>query len=138
MVNSSNRAAQAPPEQGIQGQVLWLDGNQMPSSTPTDTETASPVKTTLWIFSGKIAAPSGPTWPICEARCHSALVATIESDDLGYYTAALAPGEYTLLAEYGEVLYLNRFSGSGHFASVTVQPGKISEFNLHNTEAAYF
>lgn len=130
--------AQPSSNQGIRGQVLWLGGNQMPSPNVSSTGTCKPIKTRLWIFTGQVAAPSKPTWPIREARNHPALVTIIESDALGNYNATLPPGEYTLLAEYGEVLYLNQFSSSGHFASVTVYPGKMSEFSLHNAESAYF
>ncbi|HEY9737391.1 MAG TPA: carboxypeptidase-like regulatory domain-containing protein [Trichocoleus sp.] len=125
------------PAQGIHGQVVRLSGNHMPGVGPSS-GSREPVQTCLWIFSGSIPAAGNPYWALSEARNHPALVTQVASDADGRYSVSLPPGEYTVLAEYDDSLYLNQFSGSGHFATVTVHPSQVSELNLHNTEAAYF
>ncbi|MBD2256834.1 hypothetical protein [Pseudanabaena sp. FACHB-2040] len=128
----------APVTQGIQGQVLRLSGNQMPSVGSASLGQAEPVQTVVWIFAGQIPATGSPYWPVSEAQDHPALVVRVSGDEAGRYAAELAAGEYTVFAESGENLYLNRFSGSGNFASVVVEPGQAVELDLQNTEAASF
>ncbi|WP_448379616.1 hypothetical protein [Gloeomargarita sp.] len=60
------------------------------------------------------------------------------SDKDGRFQVGLPVGEYTLLIEDGEDLYLNEFGGDGTFATVQVQPQQITSVELRNTEQATF
>jgi hypothetical protein len=125
--------------QGIQGVVRRLTGNHMPrigDRTPGDT--TEPVQTTVWIFTGQILSYGSAHWAVSEARQHSRLMKQVESDATGQFSAELPLGEYTVMAQYGDDLYLNAFLGNGSYATVQVESGQIVEVLLDNTESAAF
>ena len=130
--------------QGIQGQVTQLSGDYMPRLSPSaeaftfNPPSHSKVQTQIWIFAGRIPGSSSPQWPVARADEHRSFVRTVESDAEGRYTVALDPGEYTVFAQYGDMLYLNAFQGDGSFQSVTVNPEEIVNLDLVNTSGATF
>ena len=124
--------------QGIKGTVMRVTGNQMPTLGDNTPRTQpQPVKTHVWFFSGRIAG-KGSRWPISEARKHSNLVGSVESDTKGEFSMELPPGEYTLFAQYDSDLYLNSFLSDGSYRSVQVVDGKMTNLDLLNTEKAAF
>jgi hypothetical protein len=125
--------------QGVRGDVLQVTGNQMPPLDAHDQELAQqPVRTKVWIFSGRVTSSSSPRWPLSAARQHPGLMGWTVSNSEGKFEVGLPPGEYTLLVEYGSDLYLNRFLGDGSYASVQVAANQITEVQLVNTENAVF
>lgn len=109
----------APITQGLYGQVTRLSGNHMPGNAPTSTSGGTEaVQTTVWIFAGRLAGHGSATWPVVDAAQHPGLMRQVESDPSGHYSVALPPGEYTVLAQYGDDLYLNLFQGDGSYKSV--------------------
>ncbi|MGF1566753.1 MAG: carboxypeptidase-like regulatory domain-containing protein [Nodosilinea sp.] len=128
-----------PLRQGIQGQVTRLSGNHMPGTSPApNSDQQEHVQTTVWIFTGRIAGRGSSPWLVAEAEQHPGLVNQVKSDRNGHYTIALPVGEYTVLAQYDDYLYLNSFQGDGSYQSVQVAPNQVVEFNLTNTENAFF
>jgi hypothetical protein len=75
---------------------------------------------------------------VVEAAAHPQWLGWVESDDRGQFRVGLPPGDYVLLAQYGDRLYLNSFQGDGHYTPVRVEAGKVSALDLVNTEAAFF
>lgn len=125
--------------QGIQGRVSRLSGDQMPSiGEQANSGSTEFIQTTIWIFSDRIPGNGSPQWPISEAEQHPNLVRQVESSPDGCYWVELPPGEYTIFAQYGEILYLNSFQGDGSYASVEVIPNQLVEWDLTNTENAFF
>ena len=135
----SNDIQQSSIAQGIQGRVRQLSGNQMPSNTdlPLSGNTEF-VQTTIWIFADRIPGNGSPQWSLAEAEQQPNLVSRVESDRNGDYAVELPPGEYTVLAQYGDALYLNVFQGDGSYQSIEVVPNQIQELDLTNTENAFF
>lgn len=124
--------------QGVSGVVTRLQGNQMPMVGRSTSRTApNPISTQVWIFSGRIPG-RGTHWSVSEAQKHPHLVTRVQSDDQGKFFVSLPPGEYTLFAQYDEMLYLNSFLGDGSYQSVQVSEGQITEMRLVNTEGAVF
>ncbi len=122
----------------MRGIVTCLQGNQMPTVNRNNPRSEpSPVSTDVWIFSGRIPG-KGTHWPLSEAEKHPNLVARVRSDAQGEFFVSLAPGEYTVFAQYGSDLYLNLFMGEGSYGSVQVREGKVTETRLVNTESAAF
>ena len=142
--------------QGIVGVVLSLSGDFMPRILPenepvTTDSKITPVATKIWIFAGKVRpspvqnwpqelapAPISPRLPLSEAVKLPNLLGWVMSDKDGRFQVGLPVGEYTLLIEDGEDLYLNQFAGDGTFATVQVQPQQITTVELRNTEQATF
>jgi hypothetical protein len=124
---------------GVTGAVVRVVGNQMPMIGEKTTTRKAPesVKTTVWVFSGRIPA-KGTRLAISEAKQNFNLVTQVKTDDNGKFSVKLPPGEYTLFAQYGTDLYLNSFSGDGSFSAVQVSEGKMTELRLVNNERAAF
>jgi hypothetical protein len=123
--------------QGVTGTVFSSQGNQMPGNIARSSGLL-PVQTKVWIFSDRVTSPGSPRWSLEKARQHSNLVGWGLSDDEGNFSIGLPPGEYTLLAEYGQDLYLNSFLGDGSYASIQVHPLTVTEVQLANTDGAAF
>jgi hypothetical protein len=142
--------------QGIVGVVLSLRGDFMPRILPEDEPVTTdskitPVATKIWIFAGKVRpspmknwpqefapAPISPRLPLSEAVKLPNRVGWVMSDKDGRFQVGLPVGEYTLLAEYGDDLYLNLFTGDDYFATVQVKLQQITTVELRNTENATF
>ena len=125
--------------QGIQGRVRRLSGNQMPSNTEQPVSgNIDFVQTTIWIFADRIPGNGAPQWSLAEAEQHPNLVRRVESDRHGHYAVDLPPGEYTVFAQYGDVLYLNAFQADGSYKTTEVVPNQVQELDLTNTENAFF
>jgi hypothetical protein len=127
----------AVTNQGIQGKVTRLAGNQMPGVGQSNPP-AQAVKTVVWVFRGKIPASDSPRWSIRMANNHPQKLGTITTNDQGEFSVELPVGEYTVFAESGSDLYLNHFSGDGNFGTVKVTANVIAKVRLENTENAAF
>ena len=125
--------------QGIRGQVQVLKGNHMPTNSPLP-EKHSPngIPIRLWVFAGKVQPVAGPRLPISTAKQLDNWEGWTVSDRNGQFEMGLPTGEYTILAEQGQYLYLNSFLGDGSFASTQVLQGQITEIQIVNNENATF
>jgi hypothetical protein len=118
---------------------MRLVGDYMPTvGVNPNRQPPQPVATTVWIFSGRIKSNANQFWSLKEARQHPQFLRKIRSDAQGRFEAKLQPGEYTLLAQYGDQLYLNSFEGDGSYSTIKVTRGKWTEVDLVNTEQATF
>ena len=68
---------------------------------------------------------------------YTALVATVTSDEEGFFEYELEPGKYSVLVRESDHLYANGFDGQGGIAPVTVEPSKVSEVFLNLDYASY-
>ncbi|NJL09487.1 MAG: hypothetical protein HC908_02525 [Calothrix sp. SM1_7_51] len=133
---SSNTRVQT---QGVRGTVVRLTGNQMPTvGENRRRSTPQFVKTTVWVFSGRILANSRTRIPLNEAKQKFNYVTKVNTDNKGNFFVKLPRGEYTIFAQYGNDLYLNSFQGDGSFNTVQVTDGKTTELRLVNNENATF
>jgi len=113
--------------QGIQGQVFWLEGNQMPQIAKEgeiiDRPAKQGVKRTI-----KIHALTH----INEARLGDALfgdietplIKEIETDEMGHYSVELPPGKYSIFTVEEE----------GHFANILDLDSYINPFEVKEGE----
>lgn len=125
-------------KQGIQGQVLQRVGNQMPNlDNAQKNNTPQAVQTTVWIFADVIPAQS-PQLKISDIQGKLNVLKQVKTDRNGKFFAELPPGEYTVLAQFGDNLYLNSFTGDGNYKTVKVNANQTSEIKLVNTDKATF
>ena len=136
MAADSNSVVHLNLAQGIQGQVVHLEGNRMPGIGRNASE-PQPVSTAVWVFAGKIQS-EGPRWPVSEAQQHEGWVASVLSNSEGQFQVGLPPGEYTVFAQEGADLYLNSFTGDNKYKTVEVAEGQLVTMNLVNTEKGVF
>lgn len=135
---SDSPAAEHP--QGIEGQVVALEGNFMPGPVvPGQLPGGSkkPLSVPVHVFRGKIEVRERPD------PKHPALLAVIHSDKEGKFRVPLPPGKYTVVAEIDGKLYLNIFefdaaTGKSVWPTVIVEPRKWSRWVIEDTSKAAF
>lgn len=135
---SGGAAADHP--QGIEGQVVALEGNFMPGPVvPGQLPGGSkkPLSVPVHVFRGKIEARERPD------PKHPALIAVVKSDDKGAFRVPLPPGDYTVVAEIEGKLYLNIFEFDAAerkrvWPTVKVEPRKWSRWIIEDTSKAAF
>ena len=123
--------------QGVAGKVEKLKGNFMPGVVGPGIGIGrrgqkTPLSVPVHVFRGKVKAFKKPD------RNHAALVKVVRSDKDGVFKVELPTGEYTVVAEIDGKLYLNHFTGSGHWATATVRQGQWTTFNIEDTSQAAF
>ncbi len=150
MSSSSSAIALPPPttlnqetlsteSQGVVGTVQVLSGNHMPGPDAMQSDQATElISTKVWIFAGSVQSNLSPRWALSDAEQHPSLVGWTMSDDEGKFAVGLPIGEYTLLAQYGDDLYLNSFQGDGSYSLVEVVKNEVTELELINSENAVF
>lgn len=129
-------------EQGIKGQVTWVEGNQMPmiseeGQSTTERKTGRPIQRTIVIY---------PLTKISDAKMENSLftavngkpVTEVESDEEGNFEVALAPGQYSVFTQEDSGLFANSFDLNGNIQPIQVEKGTWSKLNiLINYKAAY-
>ncbi len=113
--------------QGIQGQVFWLEGNQMPQMAKKGEMIERPVKKGV-----KRTIKIHELTHINEARLGDALfgdietplVKEIETDDSGNFAVELPPGKYSIFTVEEE----------GHFANILDLDSYINPFEVKEGE----
>ncbi len=131
-------AADGP--QGVTGQIIVLRGNHMPGVRPAeqprsdaDAPRGAPSPNApVHVLHGRHM----PTERIDYAS--NAYVGTATTDAEGRFRISLPPGNYTVLTEHDERLYLNHFVAGGEWASVEVTANEWTEFDIRDTADARF
>ena len=129
--------AYKPEGQGIIGTVTWVEGNQMPTisdseSTP-DRISPKPIKRTIQIY---------PLLKFEDLKVEDGLytavaaepLQTVETDEKGKYSLQLDPGRYSVLVVEEGGLFASIFDGESHVQPVTV---KENEWTLLDIEVNY-
>lgn len=135
---AGNSAAEHP--QGIDGQVVALEGNFMPGPVVPGRlpgGTKKPLSVPVHVFRGRIEVRERPD------PKHPALVAVVKSDAQGKFRVPLPPGEYTVVAEIDGKLYLNIIEIDAStqkpvWPTVVVAPKKWSRWVIEDTSKAAF
>jgi hypothetical protein len=122
-------AAPADLPQGIKGQVLKLVGDF--TLDPPQGE-RKPISVPVHIFRGRVKSIEKPDLK------HPALLRVVQPGTDGRFEVSLLPGEYTVVAEIGGRLYLNNWLDDGSWATVTVKPGKWTNYIIEDVLEATF
>ncbi len=112
-------------QQGIQGHVYRVSGNQMPSPDASRSKPAG-MKTTLYVYeltNASQATQEGAYYKSISTK----LVKEIASDDSGYFKAKLKPGWYSLFVKKGELFYSNIFDDKMNIHPVEIKNGEWKE-----------
>ena len=119
-------------DQGIEGHVFRISGNQMPSP---DTKTYPPkgIKTTLYIFDlTNLTQVTRQDQSVFYSSVKTKLVKKIITDSTGYFKVELPAGRYSLFTKKGTLFFANWFDGNNNIAPVQVFPEKMTsvEFKI--------
>ncbi len=119
-------------QQGIEGYVYSISGNQMPSP---DAKPAPPkrVSTTLYIYERtNLSQVQRQGQSAFYYSIDAKFIKKVETDSNGYFKAPLPPGGYSLFVRKDSLFYANSFDKDNNIAPVEVLPGKFSrvEFRI--------
>ena len=122
-----NATPQSMPQQGIEGYVYRVSGNQMPSP---DRKLSPPkgIKTTLYIYqltniSQVIRQGQSAFYSLIKTK----LISKIETDANGYFKISIEPGRYSLFTKKDELFFANWFDKDNNIAPAEVHPGKMTK-----------
>ena len=116
--------------QGIEGYIYYISGNQMPSP---DKKSSPPkgIKTTLYIYqltniNQVTRQGQSPFYSFVKTK----IIKKTESDSTGYFKVQLEPGKYSLFTKNGALFYANIFDNNNNIAPVEVIAGKITKVEI--------
>ena len=111
-------------KQGIQGQVFWVSGNQMPGPEAVLSPNQGAEREILVYELTNVSetAQVGPFFRDIKTR----LVATTQSKSDGTFKIKLPAGEYSVFTREKNGLYANLFDGKGNINGVIVKPGQYA------------
>ena len=140
----ANKCDSEQVKQGIAGQVLWIEGNQMPTiideKNPQNTPSRPApqgIKREVHIFEltnlGQ-ASSNGPFFSNIQTK----LVEKTETDEDGNFAVALPVGTYSVFVKEEEGFFANQMDGQGNINPVEVSQEQITPLTLEvNYKAAY-
>jgi hypothetical protein len=115
-------------QQGIEGHVYRVKGNQMPSPDLPRSKPAG-MKTTLYIYELTNASQVSQEGAFYKS-ISTKLVKEIPTDDSGYFKVPLNPGWYSLFVKKGDLFYANIFDDKNNIHPVEVKKGEWKEENF--------
>lgn len=126
----------ASVKQGIEGQLSWVSGNQMPGPDKKPTALVG-VEREVYIYPA-ITLSDVQSEGGFIGKVNKPLVRKVKSDDKGRFTVSLKPGTYSILIKESQGLFANRFDGQNQINPVIVKPGaRTSVIIVIDYEAAY-
>lgn len=116
--------AAAGQKQGLQGQVFWVSGNQMPGPDAVLSPNQGAVREVLIYELTNLtdATQVGPFFRDIKTR----LVATITSKPDGTFKIKLPVGSYSVFTREKTGYYANLFDGKGYINPVTIKEGQYA------------
>ena len=119
-------ASKLQAQQGIEGMVIKVSGNQMPSPDIPRTPQKG-FKTTLYIYElTNLSQVVKQNESAFYSTIYSKFVTKVETKEDGKYKVSLPEGKYSLFVKKGELFYANIFDGEGNIAPVTIEKGKMT------------
>lgn len=111
-------------KQGLQGQVFWVSGNQMPGPDAVLSPNQGAVREVLIYEITNItdATQVGPFFRDIKTR----LVATVTSKADGTFKVKLPAGSYSVFTREKNGYYANLFDGKGYINPVTIKEGQYA------------
>ena len=111
-------------KQGLQGQVFWVSGNQMPGPDAVLSPNQGAVRDVLIYEMTNVtdATQIGPFFRDIKTR----LVATTTSKSDGTFKIKLPPGTYSVFTREKSGFYANLFDGKGYINPVTIKNGQYA------------
>ncbi len=117
-------------EQGIEGHVFRISGNQMPSPDRKPSEPKG-IKTVLYIFeltnSSQVSRQNHSSF---YSAINTKLVKKVETDSNGYFKVQLPTGDYSLFTKKDNLFYANWFDGNNNIAPAAVLPDKMTRVEV--------
>jgi len=140
-VTGCNQNNQKDMDQGIKGQLYWLEGNHMPMMHEEGEE---PVERERQTVQRKIRVYELTRMDQAKQRdglyeeVSTSLVAEGESDESGAFEIGLPPGRYSVFTVEEEGLFANVFDAQQNIQPVEVQEGEWKEMEIRIDYKAFY
>lgn len=129
-------ASCAAMKPGIEGQVMWVSGNQMPGPDKKPTS-GKGVEREVLIYE-VLTAEDVMTSNGFITQVNKPLIQSVHTDKHGVFTVQLKPGTYSLLVKEPRGLFANRYDQNNHIQPITVKAGERTMVTIIiDYEAAY-
>lgn len=129
-------ASCAAVKPGLEGQVMWISGNQMPGPAKKPTS-GEGVEREVLIYE-VLTTEDVMTSNGFITQVNKPLIQTVHTNKHGAFTVKLKPGTYSLLVKEPRGLFANRYDQYNHIQPITVQAGERTKVTLIiDYEAAY-
>ena len=130
-INQPTQKPQKQIKQGVTGQVIWLEGNLMPTIDGPDTKAreGKPVAREIHIYkliNVKDTESNGGFF----TKVKGTPVKKTQSDQSGHFSIQLPVGEYSIFVKEAQGLYANLFDGNNYINPIVVNKDKITEIKL--------
>lgn len=127
--------------QGIRGEVLWVEGNQMPGAD-SSTGVIKPVSREVHIYepvseSDAVEATDRKDAYAVYSKIETTLVATTTSNESGLFEVALEPGSYSVFVEDEGDWFCNSMTAEG-LCVVTVLADEATSYAIRIDYAASY
>jgi hypothetical protein len=123
-------------QQGITGKIVWVSGNQMPGPGKNN-KPAEGIQREVHIYKPTTLQQTKRANGFY-TEVQTELVAKVQSNADGSFTAKLPPGEYSVFTKERQGLFANIFDGQGRINTIEVKPGNFVEMTFRvDYEAAY-
>lgn len=138
----ANRSCEESVDQGLAGQVRWLEGNLMPTIGEDVQQNekdykGEPVQREIHIYeltSMDEATAEGTFFK----NIQTDLVKTVETNEEGEFIVELPVGRYSVFVQEDQGLFANSFDGEGHINPVEIKEGELTKITIQiNYKAAY-
>ena len=123
---------------GVEGTVLKVSGNQMPSPDRPPSKPAG-LRATVCIYeltnmSQVVREGQSPSYTAINTK----LIKTVESNSKGKFRVRLPPGKYSLFIKTDKGYYSNGFDGQNNINPVEVIKKKLSKIELRFDQGATY
>ncbi|MBS1642066.1 MAG: hypothetical protein JST94_10740 [Bacteroidetes bacterium] len=133
-----NKSSTTKFSQGIEGIVVKLVGNQMPMVDALPPK-PQPVITTVFIYdSTNIKNVTQINQSPFYSSIKTKLIATVQSDSLGYFAITLPEGKYSLFVKVKDQFYSNLYDEKNNIFLVTVEKNKLTKVEIKLSNEAVF
>jgi hypothetical protein len=129
--SSAQKKSASNINQGIEGYIYFVSGNQMPSP---DRKPSPPkgIKSTLYIYLltniNQVIRPQQQS--AFYSSIKTKLIKKTESDSTGHFKVQLEPGKYSVFTKKGALFYANIFDNNNNIAPVEVFAGKVTNVEI--------
>jgi hypothetical protein len=115
--------------QGVQGQVIWYEGDRMPGINKKKVE-GKPVQRVILIYEPTHLSDVMPSYGTSFTKIRTRRIASIKSDNKGFFSINLKKGIYSVFVLEGKKYYSNVLDGSGNLYPVEVKKGSVTRIDI--------
>ena len=128
--------------QGVWGNVWFWDGNFMPTTDNSSHGTITPVEREIRVHQAtrfdSVTSSNGGMGGVFFDSILTKQIATLRSDNTGFFQIELPPGKYSFFVKEDSLYYENGVDSAGHLVSASVTANSVTKRQLDITyRAAY-